>query len=253
MNVKCKRKTNAWLQFVFFPRSSKEEREEKGSESERKRADRTSLKGKQRLVRTIEINRSGNWREDTHTHTHTHTQREKRANATSSLCFLCMWVCAQPTHTQTHIRQAAITHQHPTKKKKKKRERERERERGGGKKDYRCYQHKNKKKTQFSVAGHIKTQRSEIQICKNTQTSVSKFHKRCHFCIYDDTCVSVGCFILCRNVSDGMRWRLHWCSNMPFISFAYYHSRLGVFFDVTFCSGGCGRIHARHGRGPKPY
>ena len=133
MNVKCKRKTNAWLQFVFFPRSSKEEREEKGSESERKRADRTSLKGKQRLVRTIEINRSGNWREDTHTHTHTHTHTARKEGECNiqPLFPLHVGVRTTDTHTQTHIRQAAITHQHPTKKKKKKKKKEREREREG--------------------------------------------------------------------------------------------------------------------------
>ena len=129
MNVKCKRKTNAWLQFVFFPRSSKEEREEKGSESERKRADRTSLKGKQRLVRTIEINRSGNWREDTHTHTHTHTHTARKEGECNiqPLFPLHVGVRTTDTHTNTHT---SGSHNTTASQKKKKKKRERERGRG---------------------------------------------------------------------------------------------------------------------------
>ncbi len=112
----------------------------------------------------------------------THTAR-KRAHETSPVFV--------PSHvgvytTDTHIRQAAITHHHPTKEGDRERGREREEE-----ERRLAVISTMQTATQFSLSGHIETHRSEMHIWialvfelstlpKHKQVE-SKFHKRCYF------------------------------------------------------------------------
>lgn len=123
----------------------------KESVKEKKRADRTYLKRKDRSVRTSEINRLENWREG-------HTAR-KRANATCSLCSLRVGVYTADTHT-SGCHNSSSSH---------KKERERER---------RLAVISTIQTTQFSLSGHIEAQYGEKRFFStfhhfpNTQTGL---------------------------------------------------------------------------------
>lgn len=107
----------------------------------------------------------------------------------------------------------------------------------------------NKQQTQFSLSGHIETQRSEMQIW------IAQTRKRVHL-------NSINAAIFAFMMSPVSAWGAVYCAVMCLMAplmqqhaiyFICILSQPSGFFDVTFCSGGCGQIRARHGRGPKPY
>ena len=116
----------------------------------KERADRTSLKGKQRLVRTIEINRSGNWREDTHTHTHAQSKKRGRMQHPAFVSSACGCAHNRHTHTHKHTHTSGCHNSSASHKKKK------ERKRGG---EASClYQHKTNNK--HSLVCRVTSRRS---------------------------------------------------------------------------------------------
>ncbi len=165
--------------------------------------------------------------------------------------FLCMWVCTQQTHT--HIRQAAITHHHPTKKKK---EREREREREG--------------ERRLAVISTIQTTTQFIVCQVTSRHSAARCTFGLHlfstlpgfnlnsinaaifyyyfFCIYDVTCVSVRhhAFIVTVTYLWREETRAPPLQQLPFNSFAYHYSRsLLMWHFARVAVGGY-----MHGHGP---
>lgn len=170
----------------------------------------------------------------------THTAR-KGAHVASSLCsFACGCVRSRHTHT-SGCHNSSSSH-------KKKKQRERERERGRRLAVISTIQ----TTTQFSLSGHNQTHYSKMQtwiallfnlsaLPKHIKQVQSWFHKRCYFPVCDVTCDFVH--LCCCSVS-----LMEWDESSTDAATAIYFIciLLQPFgFDLTFCSGGCGRIHAR--------